>query len=546
MDLYSILNDTSTEPLTKEEAGFLIRGNYIITANTPDRIKNDPRVIRANLAYHIDKVDLSLFDFSSVQCKQAISSMSPEFRPDVLLRIHAEGYDISEFDPTGMYKRALDLPNSKILFTLICNIESVKYFPDCPIIHSKSLKELTTEEVQLAMDFIIESDIPLSNLTADLLEDKDFLTRYSQETSQKLSQAEIEIFTTQGYDPKIEQELIQQYDCKTIEELIHLFIENDIPSRNPTALAALKLHTAKKMHQKGIDDVTIHIFDDNKLWENASYDPNTNSINITGFALTSNYESLVNSAIHEATHAVQNYAKINIDYELEPDLDLYTKDDFLRDNVPNYYITNYNNICSEYDADMTAKIEVMKIKGLSPELHQMLREYALEQYKSTGRILEQVDGEKAYSFSLVRKDVEDEIILLDDYVIQVLEKQIQKTDNFEEYYAQLKEKYPLLCYEYDISPQGAYKKTPEELVAAALESEDEKDRGIYEYLIRSSVTMRKCRSSYRNLNDYNEILETVSLWEDDELRELITDLIQRNISNPSEGKYIEKLTSRKV
>ena len=129
---------------------------------------------------------------------------------------------------------------------------------------------------------------------------------------------------------------------------------------------------------------------------------------------------------------------------------------------------------------------------------------------------------------------------MDDYVIKVLNDQIKNTQNFKEYYAELKKDYPLLCYEFEITPDGAKKRTPKELVECAYYSVEKNDRKVYEYLIRSSATQRKCEDVNNNILEYTKIAL------DPNTPQEVVDLITENVIAPSNGKYIEIFNTRNV
>ena len=543
MTLDEVLSSTSNAPLTQDELNVLTRACYVINSDSPIRIRENPVLVRHCVCYFIEKLDLNCINFSNPAIVNNLQHLEVTVKINLLNKMKQQNIDPTIVDPTGFYRNIQQYPHSRTIANVmdICNPENGW---ECAVIHEKELETLTPVERELVEKIILQYDISFERLPCALTEDREFMDKYVERSSEPIYQEEVDIFTAQTYDEDLEKRFAESYGCQTVEDVVQAIEEQFPESQNHLALATVKLYTLKYLHEHGVDDVPFHIHRDPvALMEQASYSPSKNEICMTRNARQGkSFMHLVMASIHEATHALQYKHMKTMNFKEDPDIDLYTKDDFLSTFVPKYYDDNYSTISQEYDADMTARIHKMNILGISKDMHGMLREFALDQYMSTQKILDQVPGEKAYSFNMVRKKQDDEktLIPLDDYVAEVLTQQVHKAQDFETFYKSIQDSHPLLCYEYEITPEGATKRSPKQLVEQAISAQSKEEQEIYEYLIRSSITQRKTRAVYKNAMEYH------MMTLDQNMSQEAIDLINRNMSQPSNGKYIEKIGTRNV
>lgn len=543
MTIDDVLNNTSSAPLTNEEINILSYACYVIKADTPQRIKDNPTYVRHCIFHFLNRLDLSCINFSDQAIRDHLQHLEVSAKLKLLDRMEKENLDPGLVDPNGFYRNVAKFPHAKTIASVMdmCNPENGW---QCAVIHDAALDELTVEERAMVEKVILRYNVSFERLPCALTEDREFMGKYVQTAPDPIYQEEVDIFTTSTYDEDIEKRFAESYGCKTVEEVAQVIATEYPELQNHLALATIKLYTLKYLHEHGVDDVPFHIYKDPEaLTEQASYSPVKNEICMTrNTRQNPTFMNLVLASIHEATHALQYKNMLSMNYNEDPDIDLYTKDDFLATSIKGYYEDNYTVVSQEYDADMTARIHNMNVLGVSKEMHAMLREFALNKYMSTRQILNHVPGEKAYSFNVTRKkqDEEKTLIPLEDYVAEVLNQQIRSAPDFDTFYQALQEKHPLLCYEYSITPEGATKRSPQQLVEQAISAQTEKEQEIYEYLIRSSVTQRKTRSAETNAMSYH--LMTL----DPNTPQEVIDLINRNVSQPSNGKYIEKIEDRTV
>lgn len=543
MTLDEVLSNTSNTPLTQDELNVLTRACYVINEDSPLRVRENPILVRHCVCYFLEQLDLNCINFSNPDIVNNLQHLAVTSKVNLLNKMQEQNMDPTIVDPSGFYRNIQQYPHSRTIANVmdICNPENGW---ECAVIHEKELEELTPQEHELVEKIILQYDISFERLPCALTEDREFMDKYVERSREPIYQEEVDIFTASTYDKDLEQRFAESYGCQTVEDVVQVIADEYPELQNHLALATVKLYTLKYLHEHGVDDVPFHIHRDPvALMEQASYSPSKNEICMTRNARQGkSFMHLVMAAVHEATHALQYKHMKSINFKEDPDIDLYTKDDFLSTFVPKYYDVNYSVVSQEYDADMTARIHNMNVQGISPDLHGMLREFALNQYMDTHKILDQVPGEKAYSFNMTRKklDGQETLITLDDYVAEVLTQKAQEADDFDVFYQSIQESHPLLCYEYEITRDGATKRSPKQLVEQAVSAQSKEEQEIYEYLIRSSITQRKTRAIYSNAMAYH--MMTVA---QDTPQEVI-DLINRNVSQPTNGKYIEKIGTRNV
>jgi len=532
MDIQDILNSTSTEPLTKDEILILTRHGYVISKDSPKRVREAPLLVRYNLSYNLDDVDFDAIDFNNPNIIEILINWEYEHKVDFMIRAKKEGLNVSQLDPNGFFDMVLKHPHGRALGSLITNSNPKDPF-QASIAPSTWIDQFNEEEMAIAVESIIHFDVPIHRLPSSLLENEEFLRRYARETSHGIEQIDVDILVHDRFDPSLEKDFAKSFgdQYQTIEEIIPI-IEAEGLEGKAKALSAMKLFALKYLHKNGIDYVDIHLASDNFL-DLAHFDPANKCIMVSTSAIRGPIRDFVYAMLHESNHAIQIHAVENLDYESDPDIDLYIKDLFLAEMDMTYYEMNYNQTSYEADSDSRARLGTFTTLEGEGKLYERLKGETLSKYSQVREVVKTIPSPVEYTYSLLRIDKNEEQTTLDDLVAKVIDEKIAE-EGFEKFYSYLQNKFPLPCLEYEITPSGTRKKSPEQLVSGACLADNDKEKGLYEYLIRSSISSRKNVRAFNYLNGYYGLLEKDLTPEE-------RNIIERNTSNFGNEPYVEKI-----
>ena len=259
MDINDILNSTSTAPLTQEELNTLTRACYVINADSPTRIRENPVLVRHCICFYLDQLDLNCINFSNPNIVANLQHLEATAKLKLLNRMQQENLDLSIVDPSGFYRNIQQYPHSKTIAGAMdmCNPENGW---KCAVIHEKEYDELTQEEKEFVEKIILHYDISFDRLPCTLSEDREFMDKYVERSSESIYPEEVDIFTTSTYDKDLEQRFAESYGCKTVEEVVQVISEQYPELQDHLALATVKLYTLKYMERNIINTMFMQIF----------------------------------------------------------------------------------------------------------------------------------------------------------------------------------------------------------------------------------------------------------------------------------------------
>ena len=272
-------------------------------------------------------------------------------------------------------------------------------------------------------------------------------------------------------------------------------------------IVATHLYTAKRLEQLGVQDyrICINFYNpDGKSITHGSYHKDVISIYSTP---DRTLHKMIYASEHEVNHADQ--AK-NIHYlfiDKDPDIDIYTKDKFIKQYSDDYYQKNYSSISYEYDADFKARITLYNLEAKN-NLFTKLKDLILRAAQKETDILSQIRQDIPYIQTTLREDLNGEVVHLDDIFESVLKKEHAKSleeGKFPSFKAILSNSYQIILYEYVITETEVRRKTIQELVDAAYRAKDTFTYDMYQFLIASATNPRKNKDYIKNLSELENI-----------------------------------------
>jgi len=524
-----ILANRTSSSLSDEELDVLLRSGYTIDNTAPRRIRSNPELIEYTLRRNPNAINPH--DPALIEALQG-NPYATKFA--IIARLKDAGKEYSHLPTATEFDKAYNnsgpfggnqLYNALVLLDRL-NTQSMNPKERISALESFYIACGNVREEQ-SQKYLLE-ELKQSNIGARELPDE-FLalpgvaaSRLKFWESNKAAAIE-QIFQTQGFNPEAEAAFLRTTNCSSIEEYVAANVAN--PGRKDSdivQLAAIRLYTYKKLHEQGIDDIDVvlnsyDILDPKTTGRFEHQDNRRPSIEVNVRShLPCN--QILKIMLHEAEHAIQDHNITNANIDKDADIDTYAKDHFLSSHDPQYYEDNYRNISFEYDAEFRAELENRRLKekgAPAPEnknLFEMLRSRILSIASRERSSLSQIQSNVARRYSLVRKrkDENGSLDTLDNLFEKKLNEELAN-GNYEEIMKELNERYPILTYQYNITPQGATKKTPQELIEGLDGAKDEKEIAIYTGLIRSSMNIQKDSNAEKNMERYQGLLDSPSL-----------------------------------
>ena len=519
-----ILANRTSSMLLDDEADILIKSGYIIDNSAPRRIRSNYHLIEHTLRTNPNALNLRDPAFL-----EGFEKAPTHLKSNMLVYIRDSGRDFSHLPTADAFKRSLEFSNlvsskdsyeALVIFEKLNNPKmSQKDRVDClERLYFIAGRTKDPEMERLLLDGIKSSTIKPQEMPDTLLTSPEIVESRLDLWDRNKTEAITQIFQASGYSPEVEKEFLRVTKCTSVEEYLATNVINTGRGDSDVIqLAAIRLFTYKKLHLHGIDDVDVHV---------CSYDITDPTVkgcfnHEEGYRASIEINAKVNTpikkmakiAMHEAEHAIQEYNIKNANIDKDADVDTYSKDQFLACYDSSYYKRNYNHMSFEYDAEFRAELENYRLKEQGapandkPNFIETLKRSIIAIASREKDTLSKIQSEVAKRYKLVRrrKDENESIDTLNNIFEKRLNELIQE-GKYEEIVAHINESFSILKYQYNITPEGATKKTPRELVEGLDNATDEKEIAIYTGLIQSSTDITKDENGQKNIETYEKIV----------------------------------------
>lgn len=401
-------------------------------------------------------------------------------------------------------------PTSKLYKSLMCELQ-VLYNSSRIIDRTKIAERL------------VHSSIEIDYIPYMIIYSQAFIDEYFSQGSPGMKKIMFDCLNSMYYNHNHEYDflrIVKSNQC-TIEDYIKEQLHNGKDDKF-FHIIAVHLYTAKRLDQKGIEDYRICINNYNPDKQNithGSYHKNVIYIYCTpGRTL----HKMVHASEHEIEHADQEKNRHYLFIENDPDIDIYTKDKFLKQYEDDYYDRNYSCISYEYDADFKARMTIHNLETKQSLFHQ-LRRFILKAAKKEVDVITQIKKDIPYAQTAVREYPEGTFVSLDEAFEIVLKKEYQKSieeKKFPSFRATLANNYQIILYEYVVTENDIHRKTIPELIDCLYRAKTDFTEEIYKYLIASATDPRK----HKNYKDNLKELEALAI--DEELPQKIKKLVK--------------------
>lgn len=545
MNFEKIITCYKNTALTDEEVEVLKANNYRFDEMTPARIKYNVDMILYMLKVDPGRVDV--FDSGTLN---ALKNADEFFLYRILKLLDDNYIPYDHIHHAALYNIAKNYREPDYTFISLaicrniknCNLRTTKFEK------IKKLNELAwnwenvhhyPEERELVIRALISNKIPASVLPNLILTDPDVIKAYTSKLGAYKQENIMNILTSTQYTEENEIEFCAAYGCESVEEYIDkkMFRYTAKEPEDIEQLAAIKIYTQKLLFKHKIPNSSVYLNAYPDDLETFGY-VRDNDIYLSTYP-TRSYDEMVLVTAHETFHAIQKYLAKTLRIDLDPDVDTYTKDDFLRDYYSSteemdYYQENYSNITSEYDAEYRARIESYNIENPvdTDTQFEELRTNIEERLEEEKEILRGLSRETAYSYTRTRLNEYGDRVHLDDLVEEKLIETREQCQSFEEFIKGVNEIYPMLAYEFYLSEDDIHKKSPQELLNDLLEAKDERTRKVYEGLISSSMTPQKSKNHMDNVIFFQGVINDPNIPED------IKEAIALKLEESAEDKYL--------
>lgn len=549
----TILSNRTSSDLTNDEIGTLLSSGYTIDNTSPRRVRCNPSIIEYTL-----KKNPNAINMRDPALIEALKTNDPSSNFTILCRLKDAGKEYSHLPTAELFDKAInntgDFGANDTYKTLLLldKLKDPKLTPKdrTNAIHGiylllKQMKDPQAE--QFLFEEIKNSNIKPREMPDELLTLPGIVASRLDLWDRGKTELLTQIFQTTGYNPELEKDFAKATGCKSIEDYVSLNVANEGKRDNELIqLAAIKMYTYKKLHEKGMDNVVIYLSSyeiNDPVLKGRYTNSNENEPGYIEINALANVpcKKMLKITLHEAEHAIQEYNIKNANINVDPDIDTYSKDRFLNEVYPFYYKNNYKNISYEYDAEFRAELENNKLKekgaqeNKKPNLFEQLKNIILSIAAREKGALEKIQTSIAKRYSLVRNRLDENGSLdtLDNFFERTLNELIAERD-YEDLMAAITDRYPILAYQYNITPEGATKKTPKELVEALDNAHDEKEIAIYTGLIKSSMNIQKDANAQQNIDKYETLVTMPNIPLD--VRKTLKDSLEKSRNT---NKYID-------
>ena len=356
------------------------------------------------------------------------------------------------------------------------------------IIETPSFKyssEFNEKDVDVAVSAFNEGILSMSMLSSNYFTNKEIMDKLhiNVETKHLLEKTAFKKYT---YDKKDEYKLLKIINKTNLED--HLISLKD---KNRTELKiedmlAIKMYALKVLSNNGLEDYSVEVFDYSK--DKDTYGCENKDLKRVSLYNGHNRSvyNMIKTLHHEINHAIQFKNIEDANFEDDPDINYYAKDEILKDILgEEYYRNNYDCFSYEFDTEFKAKLLTDAFFGLDND------NKSIEEKRSG---LSKIESSLKYYHDIKRLDAQKNPSDLNDLFERVVDKHYIELTGLEEF----KRKYKSLTYEYKISGEGFREYSLRELVNFANESNEAEK---YIAILKNKINPSRDKKAQDNLKE---------------------------------------------
>lgn len=537
MDIQSILNGRTNTALSTKEIEFLVENEYQVTPQSPERIKKD--------LHALSKLDTSNLDLNDPILQETIRK-TKDYKS--LLSFYVKVLDDDPSNARTLYELADSYNVVETLMNLFAHISVGETYLQLAeqgslgdvfrrgMLHIEAAYMVTSpKNRKKIIELMDDSGMLLDEIPHQILTSYSFIDHYLKNESESTKHAVFNALSDTCYSREAETDLLfaadSQYD--TIEEYLAgqlLHASGDKIYR----LAAVRIYVSKLLHSLGVEDQRVFI-------NTYSVSPETQGacfkdrIELHCYS-SRNLEKMIHTGAHEAHHADQSNNVKNLLLTKDNDIDIYSKEDFIREVDGTYYGRNYRMVASEYDADLKAKIDLFKLKDLQLNPFERLRKVIVAKLFRERDELKGIKHNMQYEAISTRLDANNKPHPLEDIFDAAIHQEYQEhiqNGTYRDFIRNIRIKFPIIEYEYAISENDLHRRSVEELVAQITLDSDNSE--VYKYLLISYINPKKNKSAQLNRDTLEQ------LYLDESLPLDVRKYIRECLDNEAMDKYYARV-----
>lgn len=382
------------------------------------------------------------------------------------------------------------LPVSKVFFFAALSLDYKNAFT-----YSRFWENCDNDDI-LAIYKEKLTDVRLEDLPKKFVANEDVLKFYIKEDANRT--LILEILKSNRYSKECEMKLLDNFVFKfnSVEEkIISMFSDEKNKTRDRMSiyeLLVIDVYIKKKLYEKGIYNVIVDVFDFGEKYRYGDfiYEHSSGSYKVSVSNLNRKIMDIIKTGEHECAHADQRYNIVNLNVDSDEDLDVYSKDYFLRKySDEKYYSNNYWVIPSEYNAEYKGYIESVRLFGLLDECYNQYKDIIGTASKDSKKKIDDCFG---YNFDVYRTvEIFGEIVTMhiNDLMEFKLDELIFSDRGVISF---IEERVPLISYEYDLNKKSSpRRRNLESLVNCIISSKNEKEKKVFKQIFVNRFDVRK-------------------------------------------------------
>ena len=360
-------------------------------------------------------------------------------------------------------------------------------------------------------------NFPLSMIPKQFILDDNILTQiFGSEDQAKFLKYDVH----QGkYSKENELHLLKilKTGAKSLEEYIVSIKDKQREELSIGDLFAIEYYGKKCLDIYEITDIKIvDLFGSSPDGSSGKYEDDTKRIDIYTGTKHNSTKNILTTLHHEVAHAIQFSLMHTANIDVDDDIDLYTRDAILQQELPGYYSHNYSSISFEFDAEFRAQMLTNELYGTQEEFNlnvEKLFSIVLQERKEQTKEMQVKENSNFRYYNRREREYKGEVY----YDIDVLFLETFSKLSYEkakEYY----DSYPMLKYSYDIEFNEEEKtfsikdRSMEDYIKLAIETKNLKEKKIYFKLLEKEFDTTRydknvLKSKYKVLEELNEKLD---------------------------------------
>lgn len=547
-------------PLTNEERDTLINASYQVTKNSPRRVKRNIDVISYSLRIHdnreiLDDPEVLNTILKSINYYEVYTIITFILNAEQTKSKNEKRFSLPEDkyrDPeTAVFEFAFDSlvkkchgKNFERFLTGPHKLDFSNCFNDLAFFYLELEK---TGQSHKVAKYLVDADFPIKFLPAQILHSQTFLTTYLEKYGPETSKAIIGCLNDEPFDESQEAEFLRATGTKykSLNEYVLYEAMNNFSKEDYLfQLAAIKLYTKRLLKINEVDDVTItfnnYHTDRQEFNISGQYD-NDSQIEIFLVRPNLSKTEIISTSLHEAAHKIQFFHMKRARLDLDSDVDVYSKDEFLAIHLGHeeYYKNNYMQITYEDDARYKAELELYKLRKGTPDgLFAKMRREIIKGARDNRRVLKEIEFKTGSLYKTKRfyKNKKYPLDLLFDIKLKEIHNDHLIGGTVHHFIQETLEEHPIIGYEYHLTEDTCERKDITEILYDYMHAGNELDKKIYRALIHSYIDPDKHYDCIRNIKYVRRLLKETSLNEDlrDTLRECLN-------TNQKQVKYAKEL-----